>query len=215
MEKQSFPLYTVFRYVTVGMGIIGIGFLLLFFLYFANQKSTLPISHSSVNSEPMAPTASSSAKVLGTSSSLSKCHAVNVNAADPQAFLPDPNCTPGEIDTSVTQANLFTTICKGGYTQTVRPSVSYTNNLKKQQIIDYGYQDTNMKDFEEDHFISLELGGSPTDPKNLWPEPHPSTNEKDLVENYLHSQVCSGRLTLTEAQTEITKNWYTVYLQIK
>jgi len=72
-----------------------------------------------------------------------------------------------------------------------------------------------MKDYEEDHFISLELGGSPTDPKNLWPEPHPSTNEKDLVENYLHSQVCSGKLTLNQAQREITKNWYVVYQQIR
>jgi len=43
---------------------------------------------------------------------------------------------------SFTQANLFTTICKSGYTQRCGRSVSYTNNLKKQQIIDYGYQDT-------------------------------------------------------------------------
>jgi len=24
--------------------------------------------------------------------------------------------------------------------------------------------------YEEDHFISLEVGGHPKDPKNLWPE---------------------------------------------
>jgi len=104
------------------------------------------------------------------------CHAIHVNESDPQAYLPDPNCTPGVIDPAVIQENLETTICKSGYTQTVRPSVTYTNDLKKQQMKDYGYSDTNMSDFEEDHFISLELGGSPTDAKNLWPEPHPSTN---------------------------------------
>lgn len=141
----------------------------------------------------------------------SKCHAIQIDSSDPQAFLPDPTCTPGEIDPIVTQDNLFTTICHAGYTQTVRPPVSYTNSLKKQQIADYGYTDTNMKDYEEDHFISLELGGSPTDPKNLWPEPHPSLNEKDKVENYLHSQVCSGALTLKEAQQEISKNWYLIF----
>jgi hypothetical protein len=26
--------------------------------------------------------------------------------------------------------------------------------------------------YEEDHFIPLELGGAPKNPKNLWPEPH-------------------------------------------
>jgi hypothetical protein len=28
----------------------------------------------------------------------------------------------------------------------------------------------NPKDYEEDHLISLELGGAPRDPKNLWPQ---------------------------------------------
>ena len=148
-------------------------------------------------------------------SNSAKCKAMQVDSLDPQAFLPDPACTPGVIDSSVTQDNLETTICRSGYTQTVRPPASYTNKLKKQQIADYGFQDTKMSDYEEDHFISLELGGSPADPKNLWPEPHPSFNEKDKVENYLHSQVCLGKLSLLQAQQEITKNWYEVYLQIK
>ncbi|MGA2968126.1 MAG: hypothetical protein ABSD69_03090 [Candidatus Levyibacteriota bacterium] len=209
-SKQSSTLYTVFHYVTIGMGIIGIGFVLLGILYFLSQKPTPQKTAVSPTS-----TVSPTPTVLGTPSTSARCHAINVNPSDPQAFLPDPNCTPGTIDPSVTQDNLFTTICHAGYTQTVRPPVSYTNTLKKQQIADYGYQDTSMKDYEEDHFISLELGGNPTDPKNLWPEPHPSTNEKDTVENYLHSQVCSGKLTLAKAQQEISQNWYTVYLQIK
>ena len=141
----------------------------------------------------------------------SQCHAIQISLSDLQAFLPDPSCTPGEIDPAVTQNNIATTICSSGYTQTVRPSVSYTNALKKQQIIDYGYTDTKMSDYEEDHFISLELGGSPKDPRNLWPEPHSSPNEKDKVENYLHSQVCSGKLSLLQAQREITDNWYEIY----
>ncbi len=211
MDKQSSTLYTVFRYVTIGMGIIGIGFLLLAFLYLYHQQPT----PQKISIAPtITVTASPSAVVLGSSNS-AKCHAVQVDVSDPQAFLPDPNCTPGVIDPNVTQANLFTTICHSGYTQTVRPSVSYTNNLKRQQIADYGYQDANMKNYEEDHFISLELGGSPSDPKNLWPEPHPSFNEKDKVENYLHSQICAKVMTLEEAQAEITKNWYEIYLQIK
>jgi hypothetical protein len=53
-----------------------------------------------------------------------------------------------------------------------RSSTSYTNALKKPGIIDYGYTDTSLSSCEEDHFLPLELGGAPKDPRNLWPEPH-------------------------------------------
>jgi len=72
-------------------------------------------------------------------------------------------------------------------------------------------------DYEEDHFISLELGGNPTDPRNLWPEPYspkPGAREKDIVENYLHRQVCERKMTLVEAQKAITRDWYSIYLRV-
>lgn len=134
-----------------------------------------------------------------------------------QDGLPDRNCTPGAIDSKVTQANIQSTICRSGYTKTVRPPVSYTNPLKVKQIGEYGYLDTNPKDYEEDHLISLELGGSPTSEQNLWPEPYNITlgaREKDKVENYLHKQVCDGIITLDEAQKEIAGNWTQVYQKI-
>lgn len=123
--------------------------------------------------------------------------------------LPDPTCTPGIIDSSVTQGNILSTICQSGYTKTIRPPVSYTTSLKRQQIIAYGYLDKNLSDYEEDHLISLELGGSPTDPKNLWPEPGASPNPKDSVENLCHQKVCSGQLSLAAAQKEIAADWQT------
>src|SRR6059058_3623199 len=91
-----------------------------------------------------------------------------------QAYLPlpDPACTPGAKNPDVTQSTIDSTICVSGWTATIRPSTSYTNGLKKQGIIDYGYSDTSMSDYEEDHFLPLELGGAPKDPRNLWPEPH-------------------------------------------
>lgn len=131
----------------------------------------------------------------------SKCHSNGV--------LPDPICTPGSIDQQVTQDNIQQTICVKGYTTTVRPPVSYTNKLKIQQIIEYGYNDTKNSDYEEDHLISLELGGSPADPKNLWPEPGKSPNPKDKIENLCHQKVCNGEITLSEAQKEIATNWQT------
>lgn len=86
--------------------------------------------------------------------------------------------------------------------------------LKVQQIAAYTYADTKLSDYEEDHLISLELGGSPTSPANLWPEPHAGTYgsfQKDKVENYLHAQVCAGKLSLASAQQEIATNWVKVY----
>ena len=56
--------------------------------------------------------------------------------------------------------------------------------------------------FQEDHLISLELGGHPTDPRNLWPEPYPRAAAVDRLENELHAKVCSGALSLRDAQLE-------------
>lgn len=132
----------------------------------------------------------------------SQCHSIN--------GLPDPQCTPGVADPRVTQDNILTTICVSGYTTRVRPSSRYTDALKAQQIKAYGYTDTDPADYEEDHLIALELGGHPTDSKNLWPEPrmgpYPAA-KKDGLENSLHNQVCAGLMTLAAAQTAIANNW--------
>ncbi len=51
--------------------------------------------------------------------------------------------------------------------------------------------------------IPLEVGGDSRDPRNLWPEPRggePNAGEKDRLENYLHAQVCAGRMMLADAQ---------------
>ena len=132
--------------------------------------------------------------------------AVQVHAAD----LPAPSITPGAIDPSVTQENIQTTICVKGYTRTVRPPASYTNRLKKWQIREYGYADTNPRHYEEDHLIPLEIGGNPGDPENLWPEPRRSqwnAKEKDRLENLLHREVCDGEIPLKTAQAEIAHDW--------
>jgi hypothetical protein len=129
--------------------------------------------------------------------------------SDQGQSLPDPRCTPGVINPSVTQAAITTTICKSGWTATIRPPASYTNKLKREQITAYGDTDTHTTDYEEDHLVSLELGGGPDDPRNLWPEPHPSPNPKDKIENDLHRAVCSHRITLAAAQTAIASDWTT------
>jgi hypothetical protein len=121
--------------------------------------------------------------------------------------LPDPRCTPGSIDPAVTQANLRSTICKSGYTRTVRPPESQTERFKF-GIAYPAYGDPRPEKTELDHLVSLELGGS-NDATNLWPETPPTPNPKDKVENALNRAVCSGRVTLAAAQNAIASNWTT------
>ena len=107
--------------------------------------------------------------------------------------------TPGALNANVTQANIRDTICTHGWTGTIRPPSSYTNELKRDGMRAYGLSG-GPGDYQEDHLISLELGGDPIDPRNLWPEPYPRAAEVDRIENELNSDVCSGKLTLSEAQ---------------
>jgi hypothetical protein len=57
-------------------------------------------------------------------------------------------------------------------------------------------------EYQEDHLISLELGGHPTDARNLWPEPYPRAAEVDSIENELNAKVFGGDLSLDEAQRQ-------------
>ena len=107
--------------------------------------------------------------------------------------------TPGVLNPDVTQANIDSTICVHGWTKTIRPPTSYTNALKRKQMREYRVGGS-PSDYQEDHLISLELGGHPTDPRNLWPEPYPRASQVDTIENDLNRQVCDGSLTLAEAQ---------------
>jgi hypothetical protein len=115
------------------------------------------------------------------------------------AVVADPLRTPGVLNPDVTQATIGTTICVQGWTRTVRPPTEYTNALKLRQIRAYG-ESGPPSAFQEDHLISLELGGHPTDPRNLWPEPYPRASRVDAIENELNAQVCGGSLTLAQAQ---------------
>lgn len=137
-----------------------------------------------------------------------QCHIIN-------ASLPDPYCTPGAADPRVTQENIHQTICLSGYSKSVRPPPSVTEPMKLASMKAYGFTDS-PSNYEYDHLIPLELGGAPKDVNNLWPEPGygaENFNEKDKLENYLHSMVCSGSMTLARAQHEIAANWLEAFVK--
>src|SRR5665213_3546256 len=89
---------------------------------------------------------------------LAACSAAAYNEA---GGLPNKLLTPGAINPAVTQANIKSTICVIGWTATVRPPATYTNQLKYSQLHS-GYNlggDLNLRDYEEDHIVPLETGG--------------------------------------------------------
>jgi len=107
--------------------------------------------------------------------------------------------TPGVVNPDVTQEDIASTICVHGWTRTIRPPTDYTNALKVKQMREYGVGGSPSR-YQEDHLISLELGGHPTDVRNLWPEPYPRAAEMDSIENELNAKVCTGDMSLDEAQ---------------
>jgi hypothetical protein len=115
------------------------------------------------------------------------------------AIVASATLTPGALNADVTPATIHSTICVRGWTKTVRPPVEYTNALKVKQMREYG-ESGDPSGYQEDHLISLELGGAPTDPRNLWPEPYPRASSVDEIENELNAKVCSGDLSLADAQ---------------
>jgi len=135
-------------------------------------------------------------------------------------FVADYNFLDGALTKFVGVANsgdgtILTTnpkvVCAKGYSASVR---NVPLQLKKEVYKMNGVpfpQPTGS--VELDHVVSLELGGS-NSIKNLQIEykyPFPGYPQKDLVENYLHRQVCSGQMKLTEAQDLIRYNWTGVY----
>jgi hypothetical protein len=104
--------------------------------------------------------------------------------------------TPGVTNPSVTQATIATTTCATGWTDTVRPPVSYTNKLKLNRCPLY-HENGSPSDYEEDHLVPLELGGAPRDEHNLWPEPHSQSSKSDPLETALKHKVCGHPPTLT------------------
>jgi hypothetical protein len=131
-------------------------------------------------------------------------HVLHRAAGAPARYAARPALTPGTLNPDVTPATIRQTICSRGWTATIRPPSSYTSELKLEQMRVYGFTGS-PAEYEEDHFISLELGGAPHDPRNLWPEVRPQADRVDGIENDLNAQVCAGELSLAEAQRKLAE----------
>jgi hypothetical protein len=181
--------------------IIGL-FTLTLITYFLARESLQKINITSVfNYEPTSTPSSSPLMVLGIRTKTMDCIVQN--------SLPDKECTPGAVFSHITKDE----VCTSGYSSNVR---NVSIKTKDAVYREYGIISHEPGEYEVDHLISLELGGS-NDIANLWPEsadPRPGYHEKDKVENYLHDEVCSGRMNLQEAQSKIANDWLEVYKEI-
>jgi 5-methylcytosine-specific restriction endonuclease McrA len=126
------------------------------------------------------------------------------------------HATKTRSDPSMTAAKLC---AKSFHTGSVR---DVPESEKKQVYAEYNVTCTPGKahggtvscsTMEIDHLISLELGGD-NSANNLWPQSYCGGNNahiKDKLENKLHSQICSNKITIKEAQECIASNWVICY----
>ena len=129
--------------------------------------------------------------------------------------LPDPSCSPGAINPTLTLAVLKT---KGFTTKCVRDQASSPHDKQETyawyKIKKPANNSGKTQTCELDHIISLELGGADT-VDNLWPQCGPAKvalskrffKQKDAVENFLAREVKAGRMDLSDAQRGIAEDW--------
>jgi hypothetical protein len=122
------------------------------------------------------------------------------------ASIPKWNLTPGAV-----RPVAINDVCGEQRDETVR---AVPISIQRKVFQEYGMANARPSDYEVDYLITPELGGV-EDIRNLWPEPHSSTEwnsyVKDDLETYLHQQVCSGKLDLRTAQRDIATNWISAY----
>jgi hypothetical protein len=150
--------------------------------------------------------------------------------------LPIRMLTPGATDSSVTQATIRTTICGpkvGGETWSMRARAQLKNAAAVKQYLlatTYHRRPGKPKDYELDHLIPLELGGNPTDTRNLWPEPWEKkgahkdafgyakdgkgAQSKDAFEDDLTRRVCKlvKPMSLATARNKVKRNWHAAWV---
>ena len=143
------------------------------------------------------------------------CHMRAAANGDP---LPDPACTPGAVDSTITDGNVNSTLCrKGGYLAVVLPPDALVEPVKRKLLAAYGIPDAQSGDFELDHLVSLNAGGA-SDTRDLWPEPNTfrqfkpgngRQNDKDVIETYLFHAVCDGTVPLSAVRAAMDADWTT------
>jgi len=129
-----------------------------------------------------------------------------VAGADAAPLLPKPDLTPG-----ATRPVSTNEVCMPGAADQM---ATIPMPERKAVFHEYGMDGAPARDYEVDHLITPELGGT-DDIRNLWPQPYSSATwnayVKDELEDHLRRMVCDGKLDLSTAQRDIATNWIAAY----
>lgn len=115
------------------------------------------------------------------------------------------------LNPDVTPQTIHRTICVKGYTETVRPSTSYTNGIKFRLMREAGIPEAEVSMWALDHKVALVLGGHPRALDNLQLLTARENRRKARVEVKLQCLVCSGQVSLGEAQGVMEGGWKEAY----
>jgi hypothetical protein len=121
------------------------------------------------------------------------------------AIAPSPACAPGAIDAHAA-AHPTQTICRRGYAARARPSEQHGERIKLALLDRYRATEPSAS-YVLDQLVAVEDGGSPTDRRNMWPQPIAQAKQKDAIEDYLRLEICAGKVTVQRAARVLEGDW--------
>lgn len=127
----------------------------------------------------------------------------------PAESYPQPGKTPGVVATTD-----LGQLCP--HVAFDRPSLKPAQ--KRAVLVSYGIDPADIHDYVVERFIPPSLGGSLTDPGNLWPmrkDAQFDHNQKVALVVHLHNQVCAGNMSLTDAHAAVKGDWVAQRLAMK
>lgn len=121
-------------------------------------------------------------------------------SAQRDATLP-PLQTPGAVDSTVSQVNIDETICRVGYSRSVRAVYAVTETIKR-RLMRSEHPGERMADYELDHLVPISIGGAPLDGRDLWLHPRrgqANASDKNILAYVLWRLICEHRVPLQTA----------------
>ncbi len=114
---------------------------------------------------------------------------------------------PLPINPDVTQATIGATICRSGWTRTIRPAHGRMRRIKREMLRAANEPRSRASAYQLDHRIPLTLGGSPMARENIALQPINEARAKDAIETCLSQAVCRHAIALRAAQAAIQTDW--------
>lgn len=114
------------------------------------------------------------------------------------------------LNPDVKQSTIDKTICVSGYTKTVRPSVTYTNGVKRKLMKAQGIPPSDAGLWELDHLVALGSGGHPRSLNNLVLQKFAGPDGalvKDKFELRMQKKICARKIPLAVVQSCMYNDW--------